>query len=46
MKSKPKRALMVVVAFIVSLFLAVFVVLFREYLKKIIAKSAGGHHEE
>jgi uncharacterized protein involved in exopolysaccharide biosynthesis len=45
-KSKPKRAQMVVVAFIVSLFLGVFVVLFREYVKKIKAKSAGGHHAE
>jgi uncharacterized protein involved in exopolysaccharide biosynthesis len=41
-KSKPKRAQMVIVAFMVSLFLAVFVVLFREYIKKIKAKSAGG----
>ena len=45
-KSKPKRAQMVVIAFVVSLFLGVFVVLFREYLKKIKAKFAGGHHEE
>jgi uncharacterized protein involved in exopolysaccharide biosynthesis len=44
MKSKPKRAQMIVVAFMVSLFLGVFVVLFREYLKKIKAQSAGGHH--
>jgi len=46
MKSKPQRAQMVVVAIIVSLFLGVFVVLFRDYLKKIKAKSAGGHHAE
>ena len=45
-KSKPKRAQMVIVAFIVSLFLAVFVVLSRDYIKKIKAKSAGGHHAE
>lgn len=45
-KSKPKRAQMVFVAFIVSLFFAVFVVFFREYVKKIKAKFAGGHHEE
>jgi len=44
MKSKPQRGLMVITAFIMSLFLGVFVVLFREYLKKIKAKSAGGHH--
>jgi len=43
-KSKPKRALMTAVTFIVSLFLGVFVVLFREYIKKIKAQSAGGHH--
>ena len=43
-KSKPKRAQMVVAAFILSLFLAVFVVLSRDYIKKIKAKSAGGHH--
>jgi uncharacterized protein involved in exopolysaccharide biosynthesis len=41
MKSKTKRAQMVVGAFIMSLFLGVFVVLFREYLKKIKAKSDG-----
>ena len=45
-KSSPKRAQMVVIAIIVSLFLGVFVVLFRDYLKKIKAKSAGGHHAE
>ena len=45
-KSKPKRAQMVVVAFIVSLFLGVFVVLFKEYIKKIMAKSAGGPNAE
>ena len=39
MKSKTKRAQMVVGAFIMSLFLGVFVVLFRKYLKKIKAKS-------
>jgi uncharacterized protein involved in exopolysaccharide biosynthesis len=41
-KSKPKRAQMVVVAFIASLFLSIFIVFFREYVKKIRAKSAGG----
>ena len=46
MKSKPKRALMVVVAFMVSLFLSVFIVFFREYLKKIRAKSAGGQNAQ
>lgn len=45
-KSKPKRAQMVFIAFIVSLFFAVFVVFFREYVKKIKAKFAGGHHAE
>jgi uncharacterized protein involved in exopolysaccharide biosynthesis len=46
MKSKPKRAQMVIVAFMISLFLGVFVVLFRDYLKKIKAKSAGGPNAE
>lgn len=46
MKSKPKRAQMVIVAFMVSLFLGVFMVLFRDYLKKIKAKSAGGPNAE
>jgi uncharacterized protein involved in exopolysaccharide biosynthesis len=46
MKSKPQRGQMVIIAFIMSLFLGVFVVLFRDYLKKIKAKSAGGHHAE
>lgn len=45
-KSKPKRAQMVVIAFIVSLFFGVFVVFFREYLKKIKTRSAGGHHAQ
>jgi uncharacterized protein involved in exopolysaccharide biosynthesis len=45
-KSKPKRTRMAVVAFMVSLFLGVFVVLFREYIKKIKATSAGGHHAQ
>jgi uncharacterized protein involved in exopolysaccharide biosynthesis len=45
-KSKPKRAQMAVVAFMVSLFLGVFVVLFREYVKKIKAKSAGGQNAQ
>jgi uncharacterized protein involved in exopolysaccharide biosynthesis len=45
-KSKPKRAQMVLVAFMVSLFLAVFVVFFREYVKKIRAKSAGGQNAQ
>ena len=43
-KSKPKRAQMVVVAFMVSLFVGVFIVLFREYLKNIKAKSVGGQN--
>lgn len=43
-KRKPKRALMVVVAFILSLFLGVFIVFFREYIKKIKEKSAGGQN--
>jgi uncharacterized protein involved in exopolysaccharide biosynthesis len=43
-KSAPKRAQMVIVAFMVSLFFSVFVVLLREYIKKIKATSAGGHH--
>ncbi len=43
-KSRPKRAQMVIVAFMVSLFIGVFVVLFREYLKKIRDKSAGGQN--
>jgi uncharacterized protein involved in exopolysaccharide biosynthesis len=46
MKSKPKRGLMVITAFIMSLFLGVFVVLFREYLKNVKAQSTGGHHAE
>lgn len=46
MKSSPKRVQMVIIAFIASLLLAVFVVFFREYLKNIKAKSAGGHHAE
>lgn len=41
-KSKPKRALMVVVAFMGSLFLSVFIVFVREYVKKIKARAAGG----
>jgi uncharacterized protein involved in exopolysaccharide biosynthesis len=45
-KSTPKRAQMVFIAFIVSLFAGVFIVLFREYIKKIKTKSAGGHHAE
>ena len=45
-KSKPKRAIMVIVAFMVALFLGVFVVLFRDYIKKIKPKSAGGRHAE
>lgn len=41
-KSKPKRAQMVVLAFIVSLFFGVCAVLFREYLRKIKNQSAAG----
>ncbi len=44
-KSKPKRAQMVVVAFMVSLFLGVMIVFARAYVKKIKAKSAGGSNE-
>lgn len=40
-KIKPKRALMVVLSLVVGLFLAVFVVFFMEYLKKIKARSSG-----
>lgn len=43
-KSRPKRAQMVIVAFMVSLFIGIFVVLFREYLKKIKDQSAGGQN--
>jgi uncharacterized protein involved in exopolysaccharide biosynthesis len=43
-KSKPQRGLMVITAFIMSLFVGVFVVLFTEYIKKIKTQSAGGHH--
>lgn len=43
-KSKPKRAQMAVVAFILSLFIGVFAVLFKEYIKKIKENSAGGRH--
>lgn len=43
-KSKPKRAMMVIVAFMVSLFLSIFVIFIREYVKKIKTKSAGGPH--
>ena len=46
MKSSPKRVQMVIIAFIASLLLAVFVVFFREYLKNIKAESIGGHHVE
>ena len=46
MKSKPKRGLKVITAFIMSLFLGGFVVLFREYLKNVKAQSTGGHHAE
>jgi uncharacterized protein involved in exopolysaccharide biosynthesis len=40
-KIKPKRALMVVLAFIVSLFLAVFIVFVREWFRKVRAASVG-----
>lgn len=43
-KSKPKRAVMVIVAFMVSAFFAVFVVLFREYLKNIKNRPTGGQN--
>ncbi len=45
-KSKHKRAQMVIIAFVISLFLGVFWVLFREYLKNIKDKSAGGHNAQ
>lgn len=45
-KSKPKRAQMVIVAFMVSFFLGIFITLFREYIKKIKIKSAGGQNEK
>jgi len=41
-KVKPKRALMVVLSFVVSLFLAVFLAFFKEYIEKIKATSSGG----
>lgn len=41
-KSKPKRAQMVILAFIVSLFLGVFIVFAKEYIKKIRGNYAGG----
>lgn len=41
-KSKPKRAQMVILAFIVSLFLGVFIVFAKEYIKKIKGNFAGG----
>jgi uncharacterized protein involved in exopolysaccharide biosynthesis len=43
-KSKPKRLLMVAVAFMVSLFLGIFIVLMKEHIKKIKARSTGGPH--
>ncbi|HOG11762.1 MAG TPA: Wzz/FepE/Etk N-terminal domain-containing protein [Smithella sp.] len=43
-KSKPKRAQMAVVAFMVSVFIGIFAVLFKEYIRKIKENSAGGHH--
>lgn len=43
-KSKPKRAQMAVVAFMVSVFVGIFAVLFKEYIRKIKENSAGGHH--
>ncbi len=43
-KSKPKRAQMAVVAFILSLFIGGFAVLFKEYMRKIKENSAGGRH--
>ena len=43
-KSKPKRAQMAVVAFLVSLFIGIFAVLFKEYMRKMKETSAGGHH--
>ena len=43
-KTKPKRAQMMIIAFIASLFIGIFFVLFREYIKKNKAISAGGHH--
>jgi len=41
-KSKPKRSQMVILAFIVSLFLGVFIVFAKEYVKKIKGNFAGG----
>lgn len=43
-KSKPKRALIVILAFIVSLFFAIFTVLLKDYFRKIKSKSAGGQN--
>ncbi len=45
-KTKPKRAQMVIIAFMVSLFISVFAVLFMEYIKKIKARSTGGHNAQ
>lgn len=45
-KSAPRRGLMMMVAFMVSLFIGVFSVLFREYIKKNKVKPAGGPDAE
>lgn len=41
-KIKPKRAVMVSIALLVSLFLGVFTAFFKEYIEKVKAKPAGG----
>jgi len=46
MKSKPKRAVMVVVTFVISLFLGICVVLVRENIRKSKAEIPGGQNEK
>ena len=45
-KIKPKRTQMVIISFIVSLFLSIFIAFFREYLEKLKATSPGGLHAD
>ena len=45
-KIRPKRALMVILAMIMSLFVGVFLGLFREYLEKMKTANAGGIETE
>lgn len=46
MKSKPRRAVMVVVTFIISLFLGICIVLLRENIRKSKAEIPGGQNEK